>query len=49
MINFFDIFKEHRGLLNHFDHIGNQIVFEKVKKEIYSLLAISSVGRVGDC
>lgn len=49
VINFFDIFKKHRGLLNHFDDIGNQIVFEKVKKEIYSLLAISSVGRVGDC
>lgn len=49
VINFFNIFKEHRGLLNHFDDIGNQIVFERIKKEIYSLLAISSVGRVGDC
>lgn len=31
VINFNYIFKNHRGLLNHFDDTGNQLVYEKIK------------------
>ena len=38
IINFSHVFKNHRGLLNHFDDDGNQIVFEKIKKELYNII-----------
>jgi hypothetical protein len=31
MINFEDIFKKHRGLVNHYSEDGNNLVFEKIK------------------
>ena len=33
-IDFTDLFKQHRGLINHYDDIGNQIIYNKLLKEL---------------
>lgn len=35
ILNFNDIFSKHRGLMNHFSDVGNQIIVDTIKKEIY--------------
>jgi hypothetical protein len=34
MMNFYKIFSKNRGLLNHFNDKGNEIVYSKIKQEI---------------
>jgi hypothetical protein len=34
VINFSDIFKQYRGNMNHYTDEGNQIIFERIKKNI---------------
>jgi hypothetical protein len=37
VVNFSDIFRDYRGTINHYNDIGNRIVFERLRKEIYNL------------
>jgi hypothetical protein len=34
VINFSNVFKEHRGIMNHYNDVGNHIVFERIRKEL---------------
>ena len=34
VINFSEVFRDYRGNMNHYTEIGNQIVFERIRKEI---------------
>jgi hypothetical protein len=33
-IDFSDLFKQHRGLINHYDDHGNQVIYNKLLKEL---------------
>ena len=35
MINFQEVFEKHQGLINHYNEIGNDLVFKRLLKEIY--------------
>ena len=40
VIDFQSVFKQHRGLINHFTNEGNQIVYNKIKDRLYEQATI---------
>ena len=46
VVNFSMIFRDYRGQLNHYNDIGNRIISESLKKEIYKILLAYSTAVV---